>query len=510
MYATDFRSPAQARERGSATLAALMLAITVSALCLLMITSSRVSNERARTRMQGQKAFYVAEGGLDFVLSQVRADQSWPLASTSRFPTLETDGTFVSGWIPLGDSAGEFQVQVNYQSRNSLPTSWNQPGLPDGFELSSNVAVTDRTAALPAYDRIEIAVTGRFGEARRRVRASVRFESRLFRAAIVSDSPPLQNGNGSSSGKTAAIKFGHVSFKPGNQYIYGGIHANSKIISQGVGQVDESELATAFSAYDGDLQQELYGTADEIPDYTSPGSTEQLFDFGRFRAAAAAGAGQVIPGLANFITVVNAANAAGTPLEGIIYVEVDAAVEGNSPKLQMAGGINVLGTLVFDFVNPPDQFYKVFILCPLNVNPATLPGNFDPADPSTHTTGYPPVVSAGKDPRGFAIGSLTYEDFPVDADMPAVMFNTGTVDFHGAANVSGAVYGPSFIEIENKDDNLQYFIGTILGGGGIFLEGNSNPGAAQVFNFDPSSVNTLPTLGDGASSPVIQGYIIGD
>ena len=70
MCAID-RTHARGNDRGSATLAALMLAITVAALCMLMITSSRVSNERAQTRMETQKAFYIAEGGLDFALSQI-------------------------------------------------------------------------------------------------------------------------------------------------------------------------------------------------------------------------------------------------------------------------------------------------------------------------------------------------------------------------------------------------------------------------------------------------------
>ena len=68
----------------------------------------------------------------------------------------------------------------------------------------------------------------------------------------------------------------------------------------------------------------------------------------------------------------NAANAAGKPLEGIVFVTIDAAAEGNSPKLQSAsgtlgipGGINVSGTLVFHFINAPDHFYKVFIETPL-------------------------------------------------------------------------------------------------------------------------------------------------
>ena len=92
----------------------------------------------------------------------------------------------------------------------------------------------------------------------------------------------------------------------------------------------------------------------------------------------------------------------------------------------------------------------------------------------------------------------------------ALMFDTGTVDIHGPANICGAVYGPSFIEIENKSDNLQYFNGTVLGGQGIYIQGNDDDDAAQVFVYDPAAVNTLPTLGEAASKPAITGYMIGD
>ena len=72
--------------------------------------------------------------------------------------------------------------------------------------------------------------------------------------------------------------------------------------------------------------------------------------------------------------------------------------------------------------------------------------------------------------------SPDFENFKEGDDLPAIMFNTGVVDIHGGANISGLVYGPSFIEIENKEGNLQYFNGSILGGGGVLLEGDSNGG----------------------------------
>ncbi len=87
--------------------------------------------------------------------------------------------------------------------------------------------------------------------------------------------------------------------------------------------------------------------------------------------------------------------------------------------------------------------------------------------------------------------SPEYENFVVDDDMPAVMFNNGVVDIHGAANVCGVVYGPSFIEIENKQANLQYFNGAIYGGGGVYLQGSNKDDGIQVIRYDPETVDRL-------------------
>jgi hypothetical protein len=208
----------------------------------------------------------------------------------------------------------------------------------------------------------------------------------------------------------------------------------------------------------------------------------------------------------------NAANTAGVPLEGIIYLVIDCAAEGSSPKIttsEIPGGINVKGTLVFDFINPPDKFYKVFGETPLHINAADMTG-FNKADPTTFKTGYPPTITASKDPRGFDLTPYGYPSFAVDDDLPALMFQTGTVDIHHDANICGAVYGPSFIEIENKHDNIQYFNGIVVGGGGIYVNGSTNSAAGQVFAFDPTVVDALATAETVVKVPSIKNYLIGE
>jgi len=509
MYAIDATHHA-GRDRGRAVLPALIvvMVVAIAAACVWITTSSRDSSGKEQSRPDKQRAFHVAEGGLEFALARLTESRAWPLRATDRFPTLADDGSLTSNWISLEDGSGEFQLVINYQTLRGVPADWDQPGLPADFQPAANAVITDRANPSMDLDLVHVSVTGRCGESLRAVSADVRFELNVFRSAIVSDSPALSGSLG--SGKSAALDHGHVSFAGGNQYVFGGVHANGKIVADGIGQLASSNLADALEVWSGDLKQELYGTEAEIPDFTDPGAADQLFDFERFLAAANAGCGQVISGIDAFHEACDAANRAGSPLEGIIYLKIDAAEEGADPKIDVVGGVNISGTLVVDFTNPPDDFYKVALTCPLNINAAALPDDFDPSKLARHTTGYPATVSAGKDPRGFAIGDDRYDDFAADADMPALVFNTGTVDIHGSANICGAVYSPSFIEIENLANNLQYFNGAILGGSGIYILGKVADNTAQVFIYDASAVDALPTPDGSRTVPAISNYVISE
>lgn len=92
------------------------------------------------------------------------------------------------------------------------------------------------------------------------------------------------------------------------------------------------------------------------------------------------------------------------------------------------------------------------------------------------------------------ITGASFENFKESDDLPALMFNTGIVDQHGSCNICGLVYGPSFIEIENKDGSLQYFNGSVMGGAGVYIEGNDSNGNTVV-HFDPSTIDMLATAG---------------
>ena len=509
MSATSLRA-----QRGATLVVVAMLLASISALSLFTLTAATSSYKSARTRLESTKAFYVAEGGMDWFLGQLSVDPWWPARSQPDFPHVNADGSFETNWLKLGKNGGEYKVRATFATVTPLPAGWTAPGYPAGFEPYTPIAFANRTTDTPVFQGIRIQVTARYQGAVRTVQAGVRFEPRSFAAALISDAASLP---ATGKGKQFAYDAQSIVFDAPQQFIHGGVRSNGQVFQTSSDVVmTEALLPYAFGAYTGPYQPALDGTKMEIPDFTSPGSATQLFDFGRFKAAAQTGGGQVFTSLTAFVNAMNAANAVGKPLEGITYVEVDCAKEGNNPKVMdsngqygVKDGINIKGTLVFDFLNTPNAYYKVAIDTPVNINAVPLPANYDPADPSTFRTGYPAVVSAAKDPRLVDITAQGYANFSATDDMPALMYRTGTASILRDANICGTVYAPSFIELENKNAREQFIYGTVIGGGGMYIEGSGGTGGNQVFAFDPNAVDQLTTFDNRGKSPVISSYAVG-
>jgi hypothetical protein len=128
----------------------------------------------------------------------------------------------------------------------------------------------------------------------------------------------------------------------------------------------------------------------------------------------------------------------------------------------------------------------------MNINAANLAG-LNPASPASYPTGYPPKYNdPTKDPSRVDITPFGFENFTKGDDLPALMYNIGILDIHGSANISGVVYTPSFVEIENKKDGqIQYFKGSIIGGGGIFVENGRR--SISIVSYDPGTLDYLAT-----------------
>jgi hypothetical protein len=510
MFATLSR---RRRELGSSLVVVTMLVTAVASFALLTVQSATSHYRSAKSRLEGTKAFYVAEGGMDWCLGQLAKDRWFPARQTSVFPVV-TEGSFTTGWMQLGDNGGTFQATIRYVTNNTVDPSWNGKGFPPGFVPLIAVGFANRTSATPSFDGIEVVVNGRYGDGTGWVKAGIKFQTTLFGGAIVSDAEPV---DGSGSGKSFAMDDDVIVLDADREYVYGGVVSNGGVYVAGSSTpVTRGTAPVLLDGWNGNVQQNLYGTGKEIPDFTDPGSSTQLFDFDRFYAAASKGAGAVYPNLASFCSAMRTANASGKSLQGIVYVTIDPAVEGSGPKIDTttsglgvgSAGINVQGTLVFHFVNAPDRFYKVFGEAPIHINAGANGATFDPADPTTFKTGYPPVLPASKDPRNVDISSLGFENFGSEDDLPALMFDNGTVDIHHETNICGAVYSPSFMEIENKHNARQYFNGCIISGGGVYFDSGSAPGV-QVVNYDSATVDTLATYDMRAQTPTLVTYASG-
>ncbi len=308
-----------------------------------------------------------------------------------------------------------------------------------------------------------------------------------FGAAIISDNP----GSTSTGVSKSVAQDGNVVVSGGNSgetIIDGG--DGLAIWANGRANVDANADVPASA-----VLSRAYGTANSIPDYTVDGSSDQLFDFKRFIAVADV-AGTHYTTLTNFIAANNAASvSAAGALEGVIVVDIasdKAPGFGDLDPAHLPNGINVRGTLLFNFSSAFGPFDKIINTATVNINKADLSG-LNPSDPSTYTTGYPPTYyNSAKNPINVDITSKGFLNFTPGEDLPAFMYNVGIFDIHGNANICGVVYSPSFMEIENKQGGqIQYFKGALIGGGGVYVDNNQN--ATSIVSYDPPALDLLAT-----------------
>jgi hypothetical protein len=254
-----------------------------------------------------------------------------------------------------------------------------------------------------------------------------------------------------------------------------------------------------------------WGSANQIPDYTSQGTSNALFDINRYVAVADSTPGGYSPAtnnhFTNLLTFINAAktHAATNPMEGVIVVDVSQS-DKNTGGLTDSGipnGINVKGTLLFNFIgagwDPTSS--KIIITADLNVNAANLSG-LVATNPATYPTGYPPVYTdTTKSPTNINIVPKGFQNFVGTDDLPALLYSIGVVDIHGGVNISGVVYTPSYIELENKSSATQYIKGSVIMGYGIYYENSSS--SISIISFDKNTVDSLTTLNSAGKQVVV-------
>src|SRR6185436_15414107 len=194
----------------------------------------------------------------------------------------------------------------------------------------------------PSPQQVRIVTTSKVGNVPQTAELNVKMVFG-YGAAIVSDSPGT-----TSTGTSKGVA------QDGNVVIDGG--GSPTVINGGPGLAvwanGNVNVDNSFAPIPPDaISRQDYGTADQIPDYTTEGSSDQLFDFRRYIAASDV-AKTHYPDLASFFTANNAASARPNgALEGIIVVDIarDDKQFGKLDPSSLPRGINVRGTLVFNF-----------------------------------------------------------------------------------------------------------------------------------------------------------------
>src|SRR4029077_6967500 len=329
-----------------------------------------------------------------------------------------------------------------------------------------------------------------------------------YPAAIIS----VNDGTTDTSVAKASAQAGNVVIngdKSGPIVVDGG--PGLAVLANGRVNMDTNYVNAPASAY----SMTNYNSANQLPDYTTQGTSNTLFDINRFVAVANATTNGPSPSKNNhFTNILDFINAAvtfpGTNkfMEGVIAVDVwgtDKNLNDITDK-NIPNGVNVKGTLLFNFLGAgwDATTSKIIITAALNINPADL-SHMVATNPATYTTGYPPVYSdPTKNPSNINIAPA-YQNFSAFDDLPALVYSIGVVDIHGNTDISGVCYTPSYMEIENKaSSGTQYFKGALIMGNGIYYE-NTTSGAKSVIRFDPGSVDSLATL-NGAGKQVRVAY----
>ncbi len=255
-----------------------------------------------------------------------------------------------------------------------------------------------------------------------------------------------------------------VGREPGSVVIDGRIMANGAIVATNISCLTN-------------ITEGLFGTQNQLPAYTTNSYFGQLVNLNRLIAVADA-SGNHFTNAASFVSVMKALK--GAALEGVVVVDLPYSDLVNLSSTVLPQGINIRGTLFVNFKDdsrgswfPSD---KIVLTAALRINPADL-SFLNAGEPGTFTSGLPVLYTdPAKNPINIDISTQGYPNFTLGDDLPALIYNNAIFDIHGPVNISGLVYTPSFIEIENKVfGQTQYIKGVLLGGAGIYLE-NVNTG----------------------------------
>jgi hypothetical protein len=486
-------------QSGFAMVGLMVILIAVGGLATVLITRSTRGSNAGMAASELSRLVFVAEAGINYNFVRLDADPMYPVKATLEFTWNNTTKEFESGPLTLQTEAAGLQNSFR------LFIQYTDGGVP--------VAFADRANPVETVTELRVRSSAGSSRAARTVTAWYQFSGYRIGGAIVSDmipTGPVDYAEDKSNGQ-----LGHVALadRIGGRtqfHVFGDILSNGDVIfndvTDGVVSITEANALTYLAAWGGSMTTKLAGTDEEIPDFTTLGSAQQLFDFDRFEAAALAGAGAVYANVLAFEQAMAPANALGKPLEGITVIHIDLADSANNPDFSVT--VNITGTLIVRFADGTNPLDKVQMLSDCNINKADL-SSVVPTNVTTYTSGFPGAyLDSSKRPSAVDI-SPTYPNFTSSEDVPAMMYNNAILDIHGNANICGVVYAASFLELENKISGIHYLNGAIFSGGGMFIDGGDILGSKTMIRFDPNTVDRLQTLGSGGKASLVRkGYAV--
>jgi hypothetical protein len=472
------------RERGSAIVVYCIVLVTVivaiGGLATLVSQTTRVS--RSRSNMIA--ALQYAEGGAVIAASDLNAAVTKGSGTIpNNLTTASTPYTKNTSLSTGSQTVYQRTITAPFTNQSVIAQVW----LPSGTSASS----------------AKIVVSATVGQVTQTATANVKV-AWGYPGAIIS----VNAGTSSTSVSKTEAQAGNVVIngdKSGPIVVDGG--PGEAVIANGRVNYDTNYANPPASAY----SQTNWGTANQIPDYTGQGTSNTLFDIGRFVAVADLTPSGPSPShnnhftnFSNFITAAHANTNSANALQGVVVVDVSQSDKntGGLTASALPNGINVKGTLLFNFVGPgwDPTTAKFIVTADVNVNAANLSG-LVAGNPATYPTGYPPTYSDNThNPTNINITSKGYTNFMAGDDLPAMVYSIGVVDLHGGLNISGVMYTPSYMEIENKQSGqIQYMKGSLIMGNGIYYE-NTSSGAISIISFDPNTLDSLSTVGSSGKA----------
>src|ERR1051325_8280821 len=332
-------APSSSREQGSAMLAYLGLTLVITA-AIAAMAAYVVQNFQFNQRRQDMvNAIQFSQGGSALAVQDICQAYTNTANSGNFFNNLTSGTTAYTKNTGLSTSS-----QLVYERTITSPFT-NQ-------SVVARIYMTNSTS--PASARI--VATATFGNSTQTSEVYVEMKFG-YPAAILSTA----QGDASTSVNKATAQGGDVVVDGGGTTT----KIDGAIMANGASNTNQCSVSA--------VSEGLYNTGSRIPDYTSPGSSNQLFNFSRFIAAADV-MGTHYTNSATFMTIAKT----GVTMEGIIVVDLPhnskTMPDPSLDPSHLPSGINVRGTLIFNFIGDWSPLEKIINTATMNINAADLSG----------------------------------------------------------------------------------------------------------------------------------------